>query len=145
MSTFPCFLLASQGDGWTPLHQACFLGRQWTVVVLLATGANVTARDVRGDVPCVGAGTGCIAMSVERSGSMVSWSVVGNCGRGYGRMVCMAAVQDEGWTALHRAADKGHVDVVKALLAAGSNVTATDVRGDVASVGGRHWNHCCVC
>jgi len=43
-------------------------------------------------------------------------------------MVCVAVGQVGGWTALHRAADNGHVDAVKALLAAGANVTATDVR-----------------
>jgi ankyrin repeat protein len=48
-------------------------------------------------------------------------------------MVRVAVVQDVlGSTALHRAAGSGHVDAVKALLAAGANVTATDVRGDVA-------------
>ncbi len=51
------------------------------------------------------------------------------------RMVCVAVVQDEGLTALHEAAGSGHVDVVKALLAAGAGVTARDVRGDLASVG----------
>jgi hypothetical protein len=52
-------------------------------------------------------------------------------------MVRMPMVQNVGWTTLHRAADNGHVDVVKALLAAGANVTATCVRGDVACVGAR--------
>ncbi len=50
-------------------------------------------------------------------------------------MVCVAVVQDEGLTALLWAASHGHVDVVKALLSAGANVTATDVRGDAACVG----------
>jgi hypothetical protein len=43
-------------------------------------------------------------------------------------MVRVALVQYGDWTALHRAASSGHVDAVKALLAAGANVTATDVR-----------------
>jgi ankyrin repeat protein len=60
-------------------------------------------------------------------------------------MVRVPVVQYGGRTALHRAADNGHVDAVKALLAAGSDVTATDVRGDLACVGGRHWKYCCVC
>jgi ankyrin repeat protein len=47
-------------------------------------------------------------------------------------MVRVAVVQDvQGRTALHRAASNGHADAVKALLAAGANVTATDVRGAV--------------
>jgi ankyrin repeat protein len=50
-------------------------------------------------------------------------------------MVCVLVVQDEDWTALHAAADNGHVAVVKALLAAGADVTATTVCGDVPYVG----------
>ncbi len=46
-------------------------------------------------------------------------------------MVCVPVVQNEGLTALHWAASNGHVDVVKALLAAGANVTARSVRGDM--------------
>jgi len=46
-------------------------------------------------------------------------------------MVCVAVVQYIGWTALHEAADNGHVDAFKTLLAAGANMTATDVRLDV--------------
>jgi hypothetical protein len=64
------------------LHKAASNGHMDTVKALLAAGADVTATDVRGDVPCVGAGTGSIAVSVELSGTMVPWSVVGNCWRG---------------------------------------------------------------
>jgi hypothetical protein len=52
------------------------------------------------------------------------------------RLVCVPLVQYVlDWTALHEGAGNGHVDAVKALLAAGANVTATDVRGDAACVG----------
>jgi ankyrin repeat protein len=61
------------------------------------------------------------------------------------RMVCVAVGQDEGRTALHWAADDGHVDAVKALLAAGANVTVRDVCGDVACGGSKHWRCWCVC
>jgi ankyrin repeat protein len=51
-------------------------------------------------------------------------------------MVRVAVVQDVlSWTALHWAASSGHVDAAKALLAAGANLTSTDVRGDVACAG----------
>jgi hypothetical protein len=59
-----------------------------------------------------------------------SWSLLG-----WIRMVCVPVVQGGGRTALHEAAWNGHVDAVKALLAAGSDVTATTVRGDAAYVG----------
>jgi hypothetical protein len=60
-------------------------------------------------------------------------------------MARVPVVQTYKSTALHMAASSGHVDAVKALLAAGANVTATDVRGDAACVGGRLWKHWCVC
>ena len=49
-------------------------------------------------------------------------------------------MQVDGWTALHDAAWYGHTDTVKALVAAGANVSATDVRGLVSRVcgGPRH-------
>ncbi len=50
-------------------------------------------------------------------------------------MVCVAVVQNEGLTALPMAAGNGHVDAVKALLAGGADVTASDVRGEVPCVG----------
>ncbi len=48
-------------------------------------------------------------------------------------------MQVHGWTALHMAASNRHpdiVDTVEALLAAGANVSATDVRGLVSRVCG---------
>jgi ankyrin repeat protein len=46
-------------------------------------------------------------------------------------------MQVDGWTALHMAAEKGHTDIVNALLAAGANVSATrTVRGLVSRVCG---------
>ncbi len=50
-------------------------------------------------------------------------------------------MQVDGWTALHRATTNGHTDTVKALLAAGANVSATTtVRGLVSRVcGGPLW------
>jgi hypothetical protein len=50
---------------------------------------------------------------------------------------CLSLMQVDGWTALHMAAANGHIDVVKALLAAGpgANVSATTtVRGLVSRV-----------
>ncbi len=92
-----------------------------------------------------GARTGSIAVSVESPGP---WHGVMECGwllLGWIRMVCVVAVQNVGWTALHRAASSRNADAVKALLAAEADVTATDVRGDVACVGGRLWKCWCVC
>jgi len=57
-------------------------------------------------------------------------------------MVRVVVVQDLlGSTALHEAAGSGHVDTVKALLAAGANLTATTVRGGLCRC--RHWKFCC--
>ncbi len=49
-------------------------------------------------------------------------------------------MQVDGQTALHMAAANGQTDVVKALLAAGANVSASAVRGLVSRVcGGVVW------
>jgi ankyrin repeat protein len=49
-------------------------------------------------------------------------------------------MQVDGLTALHMTAANGHTDTVKALLAAGANVSATAVRGLVSRVcGGPLW------
>ncbi len=76
-------VLVVQKEGLTALHWAASAGHVDVVKALLAAGANVTARNVRGDEPGVGAGTGCIAVSVEWSDAMISWSVVGIYWRGY--------------------------------------------------------------
>jgi hypothetical protein len=52
------------------------------------------------------------------------------------RCGCFSMMQVDGWTALHTAAEKGHTDIVKALLAARINVSATAVRGLVSRVCG---------
>jgi hypothetical protein len=75
-------MVAVQSHNWTALHLAASNGHVDAVKARLTAGTNLTATDVRGDVPCVGAGTGSIAVSVESSGTMISWSVVGNCWRG---------------------------------------------------------------
>jgi hypothetical protein len=50
------------------------------------------------------------------------------------RCGCLSLMQVDGQTALHMAAANGHADTVKALLAAGANVSATAVRGLVSRV-----------
>jgi ankyrin repeat protein len=63
-------VLVVQNEGLTALHMAAFHGHVDAVKALLAGGANVTATTVRGDVACVGAGTGCIAVSAKSSGPL---------------------------------------------------------------------------
>ncbi len=49
-------------------------------------------------------------------------------------LACLSLMQVDGWTALHMTAANGHTDIVRALLGAGANVSATAVRGLVSRV-----------
>jgi ankyrin repeat protein len=146
-----------QVDSWTALHIAAANGHTDVVKALLAAGANVSAtRTVRvlvwrpaslamkpGRVPW-----DVVAARDARdvSGGHVSWGRCVSKRSPFPSVVCSAVVysapwyhdfrcgclplmQVDGQTALHMAVLYSHTDTVKALLAAGANVSATAVRG----------------
>ncbi len=54
-STFDVFFFSGVRGGYTPLHSASFFSGDRTVALLLAAGAEVDARDLRGRTPLHGA------------------------------------------------------------------------------------------
>lgn len=116
----------------TPLHYAVTHGNPGTVQALLAGGAHPIRFDTEGLTPfhrAADAGqAGMVQLMLEAA---QQW--------GWGGMVDELTRQDVGTkegtvlgTALHRAAAKGHSDVVQVLLNCGADRSAKDSRGDTA-------------
>ncbi|MDB2423525.1 ankyrin repeat domain-containing protein [Paracoccaceae bacterium] len=100
-------VMAWEGTGTTPLHLAAMLGIHKSVQVLLAAGAEATARDQRGLTSLHFANT------IEKVHALITSGAVVN------------ARSLQGWTPLHWAVNnrRDH-GVVQALLDGGADVTA---------------------
>lgn len=99
-------------DNSTPLHIASFCNHLEIVHILLASGADVAAKDVLGSTPLhIAAGQGhtdVVELLVRRGGASIDDQNVG------------------GRTPLHEAAVFGREDTVAALVAFGAGVDITD-------------------
>jgi len=102
------------GDGWTPLHLACFFGQPQIAAALIAAGADVNARsrNLMQNLPLHTAAAGrnreAVRLLLEH-GAEVN------------------ARQHGGWTALHAASQNGDVEMVRLLLGGGADI---DLRAD---------------
>jgi ankyrin repeat protein len=105
-------VMAWEGTGTTPLHLAAMLGIHKSVQVLLAAGAEATARDERGLTSLHFANT------TEKIHALITSGAVVN------------ARSLQGWTPLHWAVNnrRDH-GVVQALLDGGADVTARHESG----------------
>jgi uncharacterized protein len=107
-------------DGWTPLHLAAFFGRLELVKMLLDSGAPMLAvsNNNESNLPINAAAAG-------RRNDVVRLLVERGCPPD-------ARASDQGYTALHLAANNGNVDLVEYLLRSGADRSLRTGAGQTA-------------
>ena len=112
----PSTINAYSADGWTPLHLAAFFGHAKITEMLLAQGADVTARsrNPNGNTPLHAALAGNHKLVV---GLLI------------GRGADVNAADAGGWCPLHLAAANNNLDAINALIAQGADVSAGNGEG----------------
>ena len=118
----------------TRLHQVVSLyGDTGEITELLEMGININARNIQGET--------ALFVAVERSISKTIWEL---CDRdfcdSYSRMHSISFLLDRGAdvnicdrsgiSPLHKAAERGHIEVINALLDKGANIEARDAIGN---------------
>lgn len=117
----PALARASNAAGATVLHGAVYWGAHATAELLLRAGADVNATTTSG-------------LRIAPLGSAVASPDVPNPSRDEARVVSLVLLllthgadpnhrRSDGMTALHTAAYRGHLDVMRALLVAGADPT----------------------
>jgi len=97
--------------GWSPLHLAAFLGFEAGVKTLIEAGANTKARDTVGELP------------IDLAGSEGHTGIVELLQQG------TYSTPKEKETALLKAAADGNLELVEALVNAGTAIECIDYRG----------------
>ena len=107
-------------DGWTPLHLAAFFGRLELVKMLLDAGASMMtiSNNNESNLPINAAAAG-------RRNDVVRLLVERGCPPD-------ARASDQGYTALHLAANNGNVELVEFLLQAGADRNLKTGSGETA-------------
>jgi len=107
-------------DGWTPLHLAAFFGRLELVKILLDAGAPMMAisNNNEANLPINAAAAG-------RRNDVVRLLVERGCPPD-------ARASDQGYTALHLAANNGDVELIEFLLRSGADRTLRTGAGETA-------------
>jgi len=121
----------ANSDGWTPLHLACFFGQIETVEMLLAQGADVTARSANAMH-----NTALHAAAASRSEEI--------CAALLSHGADVNATQQAQYTALHAAAANGDVEIVRLLLAHEAAAGAKSEKGETALDMARQRGHAAV-
>ncbi len=117
----PALVRARNAAGSTVLHGAVYWGAHATAELLLRAGAEVNAAGTSG-------------LRIAPLGSAVASPDVPNPSRDQARVVSLVLLllsygadpshrRSDGMTALHTAAYRGHLDVMRALLVAGADAT----------------------
>jgi len=115
-------------DGWTPLHLAAFFGHPRIVELLLAAGADVTARSANANTNTP------LHSALAANQKMAAGLLVG-----HGADV--NAADAGGWRPLHLATAGNNLDSMKALIAQGADLDATNKDGLTPLALAREKNH----
>ncbi|XP_042013067.1 protein VAPYRIN-like [Salvia splendens] len=128
----------SGSDGETPLHVAAGLGDEQMVKLLLHKGANKDVRSRAGKTAydlAAESGHARLYDALRLGDSMCAAARKGDA-RMVARLIESGAAvngrDQNGWTALHRAAFKGRLDVARAVVEKGVDVDAKDGEGYTA-------------
>src|SRR5206468_4831956 len=119
---------AYSADGWTPLHLAAYFGHTKIAEMLLAQGADVTARSRNS--------TGNTPLHAALAGNH---KLVAGLLLGHGADV--NAADAAGWRPLHLAASNNNIDAINTLIAQGADVTATNGEGQTPLSLAQEHNH----
>jgi uncharacterized protein len=106
-------------DGWTPLHLAAFFGHMKIAELLLAEGADVSARstNTNGNTP--------LHAALAGNHKLVAGLLIGHGAD-------LNAADASGWRPLHIAAANNNIDTMKTLIAQGADVNAPNGEGKTA-------------
>jgi ankyrin repeat protein len=115
-------------DGWTPLHLAAFFGYAKIAELLLAHGADVTARsrNSNGNTP--------LHAALAGNHKFVAGLLIGGGAD-------VNAADAAGWRPLHLAAANNNLDAMKALVAQGADVHAANAQGQTPLSLAQEKNH----
>jgi ankyrin repeat protein len=114
-------------DGDTQLHSAAKMGHEDVVSILLSGDMDIVKKGKKGST--------ALAMASEAGHTGVVWQLLQHmAGSGLEEMSAQVnACDTDGRTALHWAADKGHEEVVSALLSCGADSSRrTSTNGNTA-------------
>jgi uncharacterized protein len=106
-------------DGWTPLHLAAFFGHVKIVELLLAHGADVSARSTNSN------GNTPLHASLASNHKFVAGLLIGHGAD-------LNAADAGGWRPLHIAAANNNIETMKTLIAQGADVNAPNGEGKTA-------------
>lgn len=107
-------MAATDSSGWTPLHYAAFENQEDIIHVLLEKGAHVEAEDDEGDTALI--------LAIRKGYMNIVSQFLDT------KPVIVSRVT----SALHVAAEGGHVEIVCRLLEEGNNIEVRDAHGRTA-------------
>jgi uncharacterized protein len=107
------------GDGWTPLHLAAFFGHLKIAELLLAEGADVSARSTNGN------GNTPLHAALAGNHKLVAGLLIGHGAD-------LNGADAAGWRGMDSASANNNIETMKTLIAQGADVQAPNGEGKTA-------------